>query len=154
MAVAAVMLGAGQAGAVALADCTRTTHISHGGEAAHQDLGLGRVAWLDWWSQEGSAHDIMIVECASGEALRFRTHEDNMNTRPPFHKTEKAREILEKEHQAARVFTTLPRLAAAVEDVARDIEIFTLGDETCACAALYADLRGDKPAFELEGAKP
>lgn len=151
---AALAVGlAGQAGAVALGDCTRVTHISHGGEAAHRDLGEGRVAWLDWWSQEGTAHDIVIVECASGEALRLRTAEENMTQRAPFHRTERAVKIIEDEHRAARVFATLPRLAAALKGTARDIEELTLASEPCACAALYADLRGGKDAFVLEPRK-
>ena len=142
---------AGQASALTLSECTRTTHISHGGEAGHRDLGEGRVAWLDWWSQEGMAHDIMIVECASGEMLRFRTAEENMSARAPFHKTDEAVQIVNDQHLASRVFATLPRIAEAVGDVARDVTLGSLEQEPCACAALYPELRGNKEDFKLGG---
>lgn len=135
--------------ALPLAQCTRITHVSHGGQAGHRDMGEGRVAWLDWWSQEGSAHDIIIVECASGAALRARTAEENMSSRAPFHRTERAVEIIDDAHQGARVFATLEKIAAALDKTAKDIALITLPTETCACAALYPDLRGDKPAFAL-----
>lgn len=140
---------AGQSSALALSECTRTTHISHGGEAFHRDMGEGRVAWLDWWSQEGMAHDIMLVECASGDALRARTAEENMSRRAPFHKTEAAVAILETEHAGSRAFATLPRIAAALGKKAEDIALITLAAEPCACAALYPELRGDKTTFVL-----
>ena len=148
------MFIAGQASALTLPECTRTTHISHGGESMHRDMGEGRVAWLDWWSQEGTAHRIYLVECASGEALHLLTAEERMNDRLPFRKTEKAERILIEQHKGARVFATLPRIAAAMKGTARDIDIFTLAEEPCACAALYADLRGDKTPFELRPVTP
>ena len=67
------MLVATQVSALALQDCTRTTHISHAGEAEHVDLGQARVMWQTWWSQEGSARDYIIAECASGDALLLAT---------------------------------------------------------------------------------
>ena len=137
--------------ALTLADCDRTTHISHGGETAHVDLGDGRVMWADWWSQEGTATDIVIVDCAPGAALRFRTAEERMSNRAPFDKTDKALAIVAEQENGARVFATLPRIADALEPVARDITLTTLTDEPCACAAAYADLRGDKTAFRLDG---
>ena len=152
--VAAYLLAfaaAGSAQALALSECDRTTHISHGGETAHMDLGEGRVMWTDWWSQEGTATDIMIVDCAPGNALRFRTAEDRMTTRSTFDKTDKALAIIAQQEDGARVFATLPRIADALKPVARDIALTTLTEEPCACAALYSDLRGDKTAFELGG---
>ena len=132
-------------------DCDRTTHISHGGEADHMDLGEGRVMWRDWWSQEGTATDFTIADCASGEALSFRTAEERMNKRLPFDRTAKALRRVEDAHAGARVFATLPRIADALENIARDIEITTLQVEPCACAALYPDLQGTKTKFVLEG---
>jgi len=141
-----------QVSALTLADCTRTTHISHGGEAFHRDLGEGRVAWLDWWSQEGMAHDVMIVDCAPGDALRARTAEENMGPRAPFHNTEDAVKIIDDQHKAARVFATLPRIAAALKKDAKDITLSTLKAEPCACAVLYPDARADKTKFTLTDA--
>jgi len=60
------MMIASTAQALTLDQCTRTTHISHGGEADHRDLGDGRVIWRDWWSQEGTATDYVIMECTTG----------------------------------------------------------------------------------------
>ncbi|MEM8537171.1 MAG: hypothetical protein AAGF56_04835 [Pseudomonadota bacterium] len=142
---------AAQAQAVTLAECKRTTHPSHGGEIFHEDLGDGRVIWLDWWSQEGTAKSFRLVECASGETLRFRTAEENMGRRPAFDRTDAARDVLEKHQAGDRVFATFERIAADLEFIARDIVIETVSTETCACAAAYPDLRGDKTAFELEG---
>lgn len=134
---------------IALEACTRTTHVSHGGEALHRDMGEGRVAWIDWWSQEGSAVDIVLMDCAPGDALRFRTAEENMSARPPINKTERAWAIVEREHAGARVFATLERIATAVAPHARDVKITRLSEETCACAALYPAQRGNKQSFEL-----
>ncbi|MEO0632551.1 MAG: hypothetical protein AAFY52_00275 [Pseudomonadota bacterium] len=137
------------ANALTLADCDRTTHISHGGEIGHRDLGEGRVAWLDWWSQEGSAKWIVIVDCGPGQVLRFQTAEENMGRRLPFDKTAQATAILERHQSGARAFATFDRMAADLDPIARDIEITTLKTEPCACAALYPEARGDKDAFDL-----
>jgi len=137
--------------ALTAADCDRTTHISHGGEADHMDLGEGRVMWRDWWSQEGVATDFTIADCASGEALSFRTAEERMNKRLPFDRTAKALRVVDQIHSGARVFATLPRLADALAPIARDVALEALTEEPCACAAFYAELRGDKIAFVLDG---
>ncbi len=108
--------------------------------------------WRDWWSQEGTSDTLVLVDCDSGETLRLLTAEDNMTARLPFDRTEKALEILETEHRAARVFATLPRIADALDGTAEVIELGQLTHEVCACAALYADLRADKISFELKGA--
>ena len=64
-----VLLLTGPAQALDLAQCDRVTHVSHGGEDMHRDLGEGRVMWRDWWSQEGTATDYIIEDCGTGEAL-------------------------------------------------------------------------------------
>lgn len=154
----ACLLGllAGQAGAVALEHCTRTTHVTHGGEAQHRDLGEGRVMWTVWWSHEGIAKDLFLADCSGGETLSARTAEENMSARLPFDKTDAALQIITAEHQAARVFATLERIAGTLGDVGRDIMITRVDTENCACAALYPDLRGTKQAFVLPhaGDKP
>ena len=147
-----VMAGlAAPAQALSLGDCTRVTHISHGGEADHVDLGEGRVMWRDWWSQEGSSTDIHIADCAPGQALRFRTAEENMNARAPFNRTEDAMGIVAQHESGARVFATLERMAADLKKIARDVTVTTKVHESCACAALYPQMRGDKTAFSLQG---
>jgi len=151
MMAALMMLGASGAQALTLSDCDRTTHVSHGGETAHVDLGAGRVMWRDWWSQEGTATDIVIVDCGPGAALRFRTAEDRMNARSTFDRTDAALRIVAEHETGDRVFATLDRMADALGSTARDITLSTLNDEPCACAALYGDRRGDKTEFHLGG---
>ena len=141
---------AAPAHALTLGECTCVTHISHGGEADHVDLGEGRVMWRDWWSQEGSSTDFAIADCAPGQVLTFRTAEENMNARPPFNRTEDAMAVVARHESGARVFATLDRIAEDLLVIARDVEIASLTQETCACAALYPELRGAKEEFRLE----
>ncbi|WP_227270305.1 hypothetical protein [Roseobacter weihaiensis] len=142
--------GAGGAQALAVEDCTRTTHISHGGEADHRDLGAGRVMWRDWWSQEGSATDLTVADCGPGTALRVRAAEENMNARLPFDRIDDALQVIARHESGSRIFATFDRMAADLERFTRDVTQLTLEAEVCACAALYPDLRGDKTEFRLE----
>ncbi len=135
--------------ALTLAECDRTTHISHGGETAHADLGDGRVMWQRWWSQEGTATDLFVVDCGPGHVLSARVAEERITDRPAFDRTDKALRILAEQEQGTRIFATLPRIAEALDDAAEDITLATLTQEPCACAAAYAGLRGDKTAFSL-----
>ena len=147
----AATLIAGQANALTLADCNRITHVSHGGQYGHRDLGEGRVVWTDWWTQEGSFKGFSLVECATGETLRFRSAEENMGRRAAFDRTDDAVDVLARHQSGARVFATFERIAADLENIARDIAITTETDETCACAAAYPALRGEKTEFKLAG---
>ena len=135
---------------LSLPDCTRTTHISHGGEADHRDLGEGRVMWRDWWSQEGTATAFSIVECGSGEALMFRTAEENMGARLPFDRTVAALKVVERHESGARAFATFERMADDLDRIARDIEIKALDMQPCACAAAYPGLLGNMKPFEAQ----
>ncbi len=137
--------------ALSIDDCDRVTHISHGGETDHTDLGGGRVMWTDWWSQEGSAETINITDCKSGDRLRARTQEENMNARAPMDRTEDALDIIARHESGSRIFATLDRIEEDLAKIARDAERSTDTLETCACAALYPEARGDKQAFHLEG---
>lgn len=136
--------------AIELAQCDRITHTHHGGQDMHRDLGEGRVMWRDWWSQEGTAEDFTIMDCGPGEALTFRTASVNMGHEPPFDRTEDALEVIDRHESGARVFATLRRMAADLDPIARGVSVSTRDTESCACAALYADLRGAKAAFELK----
>jgi hypothetical protein len=147
----AVTVVAGHAHALTLADCKRTTHPSHGGEIRHMDLGEGRVMWMDWWSLEGTAKGLSLVECTSGETLRFRSAEENMGRRSAFDRTDDALEVLERHQSGARVFASFERIAADLEFIARDTTITFETNETCACAAAYPELRGEKTEFMLAG---
>ncbi|WP_420013716.1 hypothetical protein [Tateyamaria sp.] len=147
----AALVLSGPVSAVNLTDCDRTTHISHGGEADHVDMGEGRVMWRDWWSQEGTSTSFALVDCAPGKALRFRSQEENMSARLPFDRTKKALAIIDRHEAGARTFATFDRMAADLEGIAKDIELTTLTAEPCACAALYPNARGDKTEFVLGG---
>ncbi|WP_425039550.1 hypothetical protein [Primorskyibacter sp. S187A] len=145
------LLGAASAAqAIAVPECTRVTHISHAGEEDHVDLGEGRVMWTRWWSQEGSASDIFVVDCADGAGLRFRVAEANMSARLPFDRRTAAMHIVDIVHSGDRVFATMDRLARDVSEVAKDVTHLRMDHEPCACAAHYPDLRGDKTGFEFE----
>jgi hypothetical protein len=149
LAIGAAVLLAGPVQALSLAECTRTTHVSHGGEAEHKDLGAGRVIWQDWWSLEGTAMTLRVVDCGPGRALSARVAEENMNRRAPLDKTEEALAVIAGHEAGARVFATLERMADDLRGFARDVMIEDVAAESCACAALYPELRGDKTAFGL-----
>ncbi|MEM9843859.1 MAG: hypothetical protein AAF965_03610 [Pseudomonadota bacterium] len=134
-----------------LASCTRTTHVSHGGQDLHEDLGEGRVMWREWWSQEGTATDYVIADCGPGTGLRFRTAEENMGSRPPFDRTDAALKVIASHQRGARVFATLDRIAEDLHRTARDVSLYDLTREPCACAALYGTLRGARPAYDPKG---
>lgn len=142
-----LVLLAGPVQALELAQCERVTHVSHAGQDKHRDLGDGRVIWRDWWSQEGTFSDYTIMDCGPGEALTFRTAEVNMGDDIPFDRTDDALDVIERHESGARVFATLRRMAEDLDGVARDVAVRTWEAESCACAALYAGMRGDKVAF-------
>ncbi len=128
-------------------ECDRTTHISHGGETGHRDLGANRVGYAEWWSQEGVFTDLVVMNCATGEFLRTRVREERVSDRY-FDRTDKAVSVIEQELAAAPELFSFRRLADALDGTGRDIEIATSDAETCACAASYPELRGDKAPFE------
>ena len=133
--------------ALELGQCERTTHISHGGEADHRDLGHGRVAYAEWWSQEGVFRDLIVADCKAGERLMLRTQEDRIGRRPPFDRRAKAASILARELQVSPSLFSLDRLAGALKGAGRDISVDEMIEEPCACAALYPEYRGDRAAF-------
>ena len=65
--------------------------------------------WMDWWSQEGTATDFVIEDCAPGQALRFRTAEENMGQRPPLDRTDDALKVVERHGPGPGVFSILSR---------------------------------------------
>lgn len=146
----AAVLTAGQVGAVTLAECDRTTHVSHGGETGHRDFGAGRVGFAEWWSQEGVFTDLVIADCGSGDFLRTRVREDSISDRW-FDRTDDAVAIIMTEMEAAPALFSFDRLARSLERVGRDMEIASNSAETCACAALYPELRGNKTPYEEAG---
>ena len=130
-----------------LAQCERITHISHGGVKAHRDLGMGKVMWRAWWSQEGIYTDLHLANCATGETLSLRTHEERIKTRHIADRTDAAERIIARQ-AATGPFFTLGRVADALKGTGRDLELAQTDTETCACHAAYPDLRGEKTEFE------
>ena len=145
LAIALCILG-GAAQALTAGECDRTTHISHGGETGHRDFGGNRVGYAEWWSQEGVYTDLVVMDCGSGAYLRTRVREERVSDRH-FDRTGKAVEVIERELAGAPALFSFTRLAAALDGTGRDIELATVVDETCACAAFYPDARGDKTPF-------
>ncbi|MEM1076955.1 MAG: hypothetical protein AAGI09_00400 [Pseudomonadota bacterium] len=129
------------ANALDLVACTRTTHISHGGEDAHRDLGAGRVMYRVWWSQEGTFSDYVVAECETGRALVTRAAEERMSDRTPFDRTPAVTRVLETHAGRDPIFFNLDRLEEALRHTGRDTRIAPLTDEPCACAAAYPQAR-------------
>ena len=139
---------AAPASALTLADCDRTTHVSHGGETGHRDVGGARVVYAEWWSQEGVFTDLVIADCAEGMALKTRTKEERISARPPFDRTDKAIGILDTELAVSPSLFSFDRLAAALKGTGRDIEIAALDTQPCACAAAYPGARAWANPYE------
>lgn len=144
---AIVVVAGGTAHGLTLDDCARTTHPSHGGEARHIDIGGGRVAYVEWWSQEGVYHDHIIADCASGETLSVRAHEERISERLPFDRRAKVEAILNTAFSAAPAFFNFEQLASALHPTGKDIRIQVRTLQPCACAAAYPDLTGYELPF-------
>lgn len=136
--------------ALTLEACTRTTHPSHAGEAAHVDYGEGLVGYVEWWSQEGVYTDVVITDCDTGKFLRTRLREERMTDRIAFDRTEAGRSVIETEMAVAPSLFSFERLAEALDRVGRDIEIAMMKDEPCACAAAYPDMIGQKEPYQRD----
>ena len=135
--------------ALTLGDCDRTTHISHGGESMHRDLGAGRVSYVEWWSQEGVYNDVVLANCETGKFLRTRVREERISNRVTFDVSKKAAGLIEVELTSSPALFSFERLADALKGTGRDMEIAQLEFEPCACAAQYPELRGGKTPFEV-----
>lgn len=134
--------------ALELEACDRTTHVSHGGEAGHRDLGAGRVAWAEWWSQEGVYLDYHVADCASGQALSTRVREERIKDRV-FDRSEAGLKIIDRHTRRDAALFSLRDLAADLKHTGEDITIRKMQADPCACAALYPDLQGARTPFEL-----
>ena len=97
----AALIVASPAAALTLADCERTTHISHAGEAGHRDFGAGRVGYGEWWSQEGTYLDLVVADCKTDAMLRTRVQEERISARAPFDRTDDAVAVIEREMAAS-----------------------------------------------------
>ena len=149
LALGVALLGADEARALTLGECGRVTHISYAGEAGHRDFGAGLVGWLDWWSQEGVREVIVLADFASGEALLTITRSQNMAPGVPFDRTDRALAVIEP-MLASPVMRGFEQIADRLTDLRLDPRLEPLTTEPCACAAAYPELRGDRPAFEME----
>lgn len=125
------------ANALDLAACTRTTHISHGGEDGHRDIGGGRVLYRIWWSQEGTFSDYVVAECETGRALVTRAAEERIKDRAPFDRRPAVTRVLDTHAGRDPIFFDLDRLEDALRHTGRDTRIETFAEEPCACAAAY-----------------
>ena len=144
------LVGAQPGLALTLDACERTTHPSHAGEAAHRDFGGGHVGYVEWWSQEGVYTDVVVTNCRSGKFLRTRLKEERISDRPAFDRVEAGVSVIETEMKAAPSLVSFERLAEALDRVGRDIEIALMAEETCACAAVYPDLVGQKEPYQRD----
>ncbi len=149
LALSAALIGTSGAQALTLAECTRVTHVSHGGEAGHRDLGQGVVAWANWWSQEGVQETLVLADCRAGEMLSVVTRSENMNRALPFDRTDRAVDAIDS-MSASPVMRGFAQIAQRLEGMHLAPEITALTTEPCACAVLYPALRGDRPAFEMD----
>ncbi len=134
--------------ALTLEACTRTTHVSHGGEAGHRDLGEGRVAYAEWWSQEGVYLDYIVADCRAGEALRVRAREERISDRTSFDRRDDVEKVLATEFRAAPSLFSFERLALALKPAGQDINIAPMLEEPCACAAAYPQHLGTRTPFK------
>lgn len=139
----------GPASALTLEACDRTTHNAHAGEARAQAFDGGRVAWVEWWSNEGVYNDLVVMDCKTGDFLKARTLDEGISDRW-FNRRADALDVLETQMAVAPSLFSFTRLAEALKDVGRNITLASATDESCACAAVHPELRGSKTAFELE----
>ncbi|MEM7489406.1 MAG: hypothetical protein AAF390_09815 [Pseudomonadota bacterium] len=138
----------GPAIALDLAECTRITNPSHGGEARHRDVGAEWTAWIEWWSQEGVFTDLKVADCGDHRLLTARLREENIKDRQ-FDRRRAGQEAFERYIGRSAAFYALADLAEALDGTARDIRIEDMTAEACACAAAYPETRGDLDAFAL-----
>ena len=147
--IAALVGFALPAQAVTLAECDRRPSNPFAGEARHEVFAGARVGWAEWWSNEGTFVDQVVMDCRSGEFLKTRMVEEHISNRW-FDRRAMVREVIATQMAGAPALFSFQRLAEALKGKGRDIEIATAERESCACAAVHPDLKGAKTGFELE----
>ena len=135
----------------AIETCDRITHPAHGGVSMHQDFGNGKIAWVEWWSQEGVYKNVWLADCRTGIAIDLRTHEDQISERHIVDKTEAVLDKIARQAEAAPAFFTIDRVAQLIRRDGKDMHIQQYADEFCGCAAAYPELLGDKTPHEVRG---
>ncbi|MEO1677362.1 MAG: hypothetical protein AAFU80_04295 [Pseudomonadota bacterium] len=119
----------------------------NGWEGGHRDLGAGRVAFAETWSAEGVYTDIYVSDCETGESLRTRTRQELMSDAPPFDRTRRAVEVVDRHARRHPALFGIDMLAEELSGIGEGTATFVTPDELCACAAFYPELRGDRTPF-------
>ncbi|MEL6207224.1 MAG: hypothetical protein AAFR47_18185 [Pseudomonadota bacterium] len=132
---------------LALDDCIRVVRGWNGWEVGHRDLGAGRVAFAETWSAEGVYTDIYVSDCETGESLRTRTRQELMSEAPPFDRTRRAVEVVDRHARRHPALFGIDMLAEELSGIGEGTTTFVTPDELCACAAFYPELRGDRTPF-------
>ncbi len=138
----------GPAVALDLAECTRITHVSHGGEARHQDIGQGWVSWIEWWSQEGVYTDLHVADCQAQRVVVSRLREEYIRDRQ-FDRRDDGLEVFDRHLRRSPAFYSLNDLAEELARISPDTRLEDQTKESCACAAAYPDARGALEQFAL-----
>ncbi|WP_179378471.1 hypothetical protein [Jannaschia marina] len=146
--LAGALLCAAPASALTLAECERTTHISHGGEADHMDHGDGWVSWTGWWEQEGSYAELHVAQCRDHRLAVSRLKEERIADRT-FDRRRAGGEVFERHMRRSTPLRAIDELAEQLTAAGGETRLGPLLDEPCACAAAYPGARGDLPPFEL-----
>jgi hypothetical protein len=149
VAVSAAAAAPGADGALDLAECRRITTPSYGGEARHVDEGGGWVSWVEWWSQEGTYLDLIVADCAEGQAMRARLRSEGIGPRD-WDRRDRGAEAYATYMGRDPALRALSGLADAMGEATRWVEVAPLAVETCGCAALHPGARGGLPPFEME----
>lgn len=139
-------LAAAPASALQLEDCARPVH-TYGEEYGHTDLTGGLVMWGERWTNNGTADDLRMANCQTGEALAARMMSQGMQELIPYDRRAQAGEALQTLLSGSMAFLNLDRTEAALADARVPVERSVLTDEPCACAALYPDDRGTRLPF-------
>jgi hypothetical protein len=145
----ALALVSAPAAALELEQCRRITTPSYGGEARHAAMAGDWVAWIEWWSQEGTYTDLKVADCGDHRLMTARLREENIKDRR-FDRRPQGMAAFETYAGRAEAFYDLDELAAEMGRVAEDVRVETMVAEVCACASLHPDAAGGLDAFALE----
>lgn len=148
IAVPLAAIVAGPGAAFDIAQCERTTHAFHGGEADHVDHGDGWVSWRVWWSNEGVTSDLHVTDCRGSEMLVSRLREAQISGRD-FDRRVAGSEVFDRHVRRSAPLRSLDELAEQLSAIGGETRLDEMTVETCACAAAYPDAGADLPRFEL-----
>jgi hypothetical protein len=135
------LLGAGPALALDAEQCVAPSGRLNIVEFGHIDLGQGRVLWeAGFGTKDLFQLTFLISDCATGATIAPLVWTEGLDATWKFRAEALA---------LARAEPSLPLsdLAGKLVALGMPRDEFTLTDESCACAAFYPELRGDKPAY-------